>query len=258
MAKINKIKATKKTKAMPRFEKQGQSKIINSYGAVGTLIQTINNGSILISDFDTWPFYNFLITTYQNENAADYLINNSFIQDNRLVNRLAKELNINTLLGIFRMPENKYIPQNNTVEKPNRVISASFFPCWFYCPTCGNMNYYIRNNANPQFPHCHGLPKEQFSFVLISSSGEIAEIPWMEFLRSNPADINIRFSPNNQIFLITRQVALQNIWKLNQCLQQLMDRLLEKVWGPYHQKYLLMVMIENIQWLLDRVIIYVL
>ena len=62
MAKINKIKATKKTKAMPRFEKQGQSKIINSYGAVGTLIQTINNGSILISDFDTWPFYNFLIT----------------------------------------------------------------------------------------------------------------------------------------------------------------------------------------------------
>ena len=201
MAKINKIKATKKTKAMPRFEKQGQSKIINSYGAVGTLIQTINNGSILISDFDTWPFYNFLITTYQNENAADYLINNSFIQDNRLVNRLAKELNINTLLGIFRMPENKYIPQNNTVEKPNRVISASFFPCWFYCPTCGNMNYYIRNNANPQFPHCHGLPKEQFSFVLISSSGEIAEIPWMEFLRSNPADINIRFSPNNQIFL---------------------------------------------------------
>lgn len=201
MAKINKIKATKKTISMPRFEKQGQSKIINSYGAVGTLIQTINNGSILISDFDTWPFYNFLITTYQNENAADYLINNPFIQDNHLVNRLAKELNINTLLGIFRMPENKYIPHNNTVEKRTSVISASFFPCWFYCPTCGNMNYYIRNNANPQFPHCHGLPKEQFSFVLISSSGEIAEIPWMEFLRSNPADITIRFSPNNQIFL---------------------------------------------------------
>jgi hypothetical protein len=202
MAKINKIKATKKTISMPRFEKQGQSKIINSYGAVGTLIQTINNGSILISDFDTWPFYNFLRKNYQNKNATDYLINNpTFIQDNRLVNRLAKELNINTLLGIFRMPENKYIPQNNTVEEPNRVISASFFPCWFYCPTCGNMNYYIRNNTNPQFPHCHGLPKEQFSFVLISSSGEIAEIPWMEFLRSNPADITIRFSPNNQNFL---------------------------------------------------------
>lgn len=202
MAKINKNNATKKTKAMPRFEKQGQIKIINSYGAVGTLIQTINNGSILISDFDKWPFYNFLRRRYQNENAADYLINNPlFIQDNRLVNRLAKELNINTLLGIFRMPENKYIPQNNTVEKPNRVISASFFPCWFYCPTCGNMNYYIRNNTNPQFPHCHGLPKEQFSFVLISSSGEIAEIPWMEFLQSNPADITIGFSPNNQNFL---------------------------------------------------------
>ena len=101
MAKINKNNATKKTKAMPRFEKQGQSKIINSYGAVGTLIQTINNGSILISDFDTWPFYNFLRRRYQNANAADYLINNpTFIQDNRLVNRLAKELNINTLLGI--------------------------------------------------------------------------------------------------------------------------------------------------------------
>lgn len=202
MAKINKNNATKKTKAMPRFEKQGQSKIINSYGAVGTLIQTINNGSILISDFDTWPFYNFLRIRYQNENAADYLIKNpTFIQDNRLVNRLAKELNINTLLGIFRMPENKYIPQNNTLKVHTSVISASFFPCWFYCPTCGNMNYYIRNNANPQFPHCHGLPKEQFSFVLISLSGEIAEIPWMEFLRSNPADIIIRFSPNNQNLL---------------------------------------------------------
>lgn len=199
MAKTKINISTKKTNLMSRFEKQGQSKIINSYGAVGTLIQTINNGSILISDFDTWPFYNFLRRRYQNVNAADYLINNpTFIQDNRLVNRLAKELNINTLLGIFRMPENKYIPQNNTVEEPNRVISAIFFPCWFYCPTCGNMNYYIKNNANPQFPHCHGLPKEQFSFVLISSSGEIAEIPWEEFLQSNPADDKINFNTNNQ------------------------------------------------------------
>jgi len=199
MAKTKINISTKKTNLMSRFEKQGQSKIINSYGAVGTLIQTINNGSILISDFDTWPFYNFLITTYQKQNPADYLINNPFfIKDNRLVNRLVIELKINTLLGVFRMPENKYIPQNNTVEKPTSVISASFFPCWFYCPTCGNMNYYFRNNANPQFPHCHGLPKEQFSFVLISSSGEIAEIPWMEFLRSNPADNEINFNTNNQ------------------------------------------------------------
>jgi hypothetical protein len=151
----------------------------------------------LISDFDTWPFYNFLEKRYQFQNAADYLINNPFfIKDNRLVNRLAIELKINTLLGIFRMPENEHNHLTG-VREPNLVISASFFPRWFYCPTCGNMNYYFRNNANPQFPHCHGLPKEQFSFVLISSSGEIAEIPWEEFLQSNPANNEINFNTNN-------------------------------------------------------------
>ena len=78
MAKTKINISTKKTNLMSRFEKQGQSKIINSYGAVGTLIQTINNGSILISDFDTWPFYKFLEGRYQKQNPADYLINNPF------------------------------------------------------------------------------------------------------------------------------------------------------------------------------------
>ena len=187
MAKTKINISTKKTNSMSRFEKQGQSKIINSYGAVGTLIQTINNGSILISDFDTWPFYNFLRKNYQNKNAADYLIiDPQFIQDNRLVNRLAKELNINTLLGIFRMPENKYIPQNNTLKVHTSVISASFFPCWFYCPTCGNMNYYIRKEIMPGYfplsippspPSINIISEISFTIISLSSTDKL----FMEF-----------------------------------------------------------------------------
>lgn len=174
-----------------KYEKQGQSKIVNSYGAVGTLIQTINNGSLIIDNFDKWPYYRDHLR--QIRTGPEGLINNpAFIKEDRLLKRLKIELQCNSLTGIFKMPENKSDNRNGVLEE-NKVISAHFFPMWFYCPKCGNMNYYVNNPEHKQFPFCCKLPKEQFSFVLVSENGSIADIPWAKFLNADLADEQIQF-----------------------------------------------------------------
>jgi len=199
---IKNSKAKTSNKMSNRYEKQGQSKMINAYGAVGTLVQTFNNGSLMIEPFDRWPYYGALYQKYLNHNNFDYLINNpEFIKDDRLLLRLKTTFDnqLNNLVGLFKLPENE--SNWNGVETPNKVISARFFSEWFYCPQCNqdNLKHFsqLRNSANPQFPFCaiHGLKKEQFSFMIASKNGEIADIPWQEFLTSN--NQIIRFGPNN-------------------------------------------------------------
>ena len=189
MAKARAKKAgTVKHKTMSKYEKQGQSKIINSYGAVGTLIQTMNNGSLMIENFDQWPYYRMRLPALHNHDTAS-----AFIEEPRLIKRLVEDLECAGLMRIFKMPENKSTFIG--VENENNVISARFFPEWFYCPKCGKMNYFSRllNDENPQFPRCDNSLMEQFSFILISDSGKIADIPWIEFLQAGAADIDIYF-----------------------------------------------------------------
>lgn len=189
MAKARAKKAgTVKHKTMSKYEKQGQSKIINSYGAVGTLIQTMNNGSLMIENFDQWPYYRMRLPALHENNTSS-----AFIEEPRLIKRLVDDLGCAGVLRIFKMPENKSTFIG--VENENNVISARFFPEWFYCPKCGKMNYFSRllNDENPQFPRCDNSLMEQFSFILISDSGKIADIPWIEFLQAGAADIDIQF-----------------------------------------------------------------
>jgi hypothetical protein len=202
MAKTKKVKKEKKANPMSKYEKQGQSKIINSYGAVGTLIQTMNNGSLMIDDFDTWPYYKFLQQKYQQESNNFLIDNPRLIKDHRLLKRLVQQLDCNTLNGIFKMPENE-LDYRDGVKRTNEVISAHFFPMWFFCPKCGNMNYYTEPDNNPTFPRCCNMPKEQFSFVLVSEkSGEIADIPWVEFLSAPANQERINFNTDYTIYIV--------------------------------------------------------
>lgn len=176
---------------MAKYEKQGQTKIINSYGAVGTLIQTMQNGSLKIDNFDKWPYYTQLSLEFNNVRNLDYFINNpKFISDDRLVQKL-QNLAPN-ISGIFRMPENE--EKFGKIDNENKVISASLFPEWFFCPSCGKMGHMSKLIANNQMPkHCN-MFMEQFSFVLISEKGEIADIPWRDYLTSN--DNPVKFNTN--------------------------------------------------------------
>lgn len=191
MAKNNTNK-TPNIKPMSKFEKQGQSKVINSYGAVGTLIQTMNNGSLMINNFDQWPYYHKLCAHYVADNQ--FVINNpALIKEDRLLERLKAILECNTLQGIFRMPTNEFHFATG-VKSPQNVISAKLFPRYFFCPRCHQMNYYV---SDGQFPYCCGMPKEQFSFVLVSERGLIYDIPWAKFLITDPAVNVIYFNDDD-------------------------------------------------------------
>jgi hypothetical protein len=185
---------------MSKYEKQGQSKIINSYGAVGTLIQTMKNGSLKIEDFDKWPYYRKLYNKYLTQIDTGYLLNPEFIKDDRLVQKL-QDLSP-SIIGIFRMPENE--ENFGDISEPNNVISASLFPEWFFCPSCGTMKHHsqlIVGHTRQMPRHCN-MFMEQFSFVLISESGEIADIPWKEYLTEDGNKISFNaIAPDNSLVL---------------------------------------------------------
>jgi hypothetical protein len=187
---------------MSKYEKQGQSKIINSYGAVGTLIQTMKNGSLKIEDFDEWPYYRTLYNQYRTQTDTGYLLNPEFIKDDRLVQKL-QDLSP-SIIGIFSMPENEEKFGTIDHRRPNNLISASLFPEWFFCPSCGTMKHHSQLivGQNHQMPrHCN-MFMEQFSFVLISESGEIADIPWKEYLTNDGNKISFNaIAPDNTLVL---------------------------------------------------------
>jgi hypothetical protein len=102
------------------------------------------------------------------------------------------------LVGLFKLPENE--SRSKGVETDTHVISARFFSEWFYCPQCtkDNLKHESRliTRNEPKYPFCiyHGK-LEQFSFLLAAESGEIADIPWSDFLTNNADEIF--FNPNN-------------------------------------------------------------
>lgn len=200
MAKLTKnIKPKNSNRMASRYEKQGQGKMVNSYGAIGTIIQTFNNGSLMIEPFNQWPYFDSLQSKYRRMLNLNYLNDNpDFIEDGRLLARLISLFDLKYLVGLFKLPENKS-PLGGGIASVANVISASFFSEWFYCPQCTNNNLKHASQlivrSNPQYPRCpqHGK-MEQFSFLLAAESGEIADIPWGDFLTNNADEI--LFNPN--------------------------------------------------------------
>ena len=208
-------------KMAPKYEKQGQSKIINSYGAVGTLIQTLNNGSLLIDQFDNWEYYKYLVDSYNGNAGGVQFVNNSkhlFAHDPRLLNRIRTNSG-NQINALFKMPLNIKLGYNfgNQIlvdDKPphnprqREHITAKFFPRWFYCPGCGTLKHLSQWGVNNEYPRCFnnhgnfGIRLEQFSFCLASESGKIADIPWSDFLTKNGDRINFDINnPSNNLVL---------------------------------------------------------
>ena len=91
----------------------GRSKLISSYGGVGSVIDT-PNASIIIETFDNWGYPDF----FNNE------IKKYIILDDRLVNRLR-----------VRFPRLKHlvsIPIEKDYWRTEVQPQANYFPKWFY------------------------------------------------------------------------------------------------------------------------------
>ena len=149
----------------------GRSKMISSYGGVGSVVDT-PDASIIIETFDNWGYPNF----------ADQEINKHVILDDRLVNRLR-----------VRFPKLKHlvsIPIEEEDWKTDVQPQANYFPKWFYCPRCHrfmNLRDWKKHwvTGRQEFdlqcfnPDCKGERLEQVRFVLTCDNGHIHDLPWV-------------------------------------------------------------------------------
>lgn len=174
---------------MGQFEQIQTRKAISAYGGVGSIIET-RDGSILIRPFNEWPFFQALNGNFEEHNL---------ITDKRFKNRISKYFQ--QLEHLVRIPTNDF-KQGFKLENPIALLSAKYFPEWFYCNTChkfdkfDNWKYHWENNVvnedkekfyPPKCFHCYIKNKgkkrkffdlEQVRFVLTAPNGEIVDIPW--------------------------------------------------------------------------------
>ena len=172
---------------MRQYEQIQTRKIISAYGGVGSIIET-RDGAILIEDFNRWPYF-------QNEEDFEEC---NYAEDKRFLNRL--KMYFKDLEKLIKVHINEF--QKGKPKDKLALISAKYFPEWFYCHNCHrfdkleNWKKYWNNNVDkddkenfypPKCYHCYvknrkGKKKffelEQVRFILISSNGEVADIPW--------------------------------------------------------------------------------
>lgn len=174
---------------MGQFEQIQTRKAISSYGGVGSIIET-RYGSILIDNFNEWPFFQNINGQFEEHN---------FVIDKRFKNRLSKYFQ--ELEHLIKIPVND-LKQGFKPENPFAFLSAKYFPEWFYCNNCNrfdridkwkinwenNVDSYHKDNFYP--PKCYSCyvknrdkkrkfyDLEQVRFILTSPNGEIADIPW--------------------------------------------------------------------------------
>lgn len=190
---------------MARYIEHQTRKIVTSYGGVGSIIET-PEGSILIEDFEKWP----LFRPFQNEDVR-VDVDDWKITDNRLLKRLQHLKGFPKLKEFIRIPPNfAHHVRKNEPADPDRVISAEYFPRWFYCSNCDRfmpLNEWWnlwestlqkfgeraerKKFIPPKCYHCYDKAKsdnkkgraflynlEQVRFIMTSPIGEIKDIQW--------------------------------------------------------------------------------
>jgi len=186
---------------MSKYYELQTRKVVSAYGGVGSIIET-PQGALKIENFDQWPF----VKKGLNE-GEEYEIN-----DQRLLKRLRYHFPL--IKALFRVPTNTahYLKRNEPADEKS-LISAEYFPIWWYCPKCerfrplnkwwegwkNTMRKHNMKEDRAEFikPKCfacydeavqrkgkrdkktkryHEL--EQLRFVMTSPQGNIKDIPW--------------------------------------------------------------------------------
>lgn len=179
-------------------------KIISSYGGTGSIIET-PKGAMVVEEFDKWPFYRAL----KND---DLKFEDFIIQDDRLLERLKHKKGFPSLKRFLQVPTNiAHFKLRHRPHYEDRVISAKYFPKWFYCNKCERFMHIDKwwdrwkstlqkHNQRvergkfipPVCYHCYDKAKsskkgkwkkyyyhlEQVRFILTSPTGEIEDLPW--------------------------------------------------------------------------------
>ena len=215
---------------MGQFEQIQTRKAISSYGGVGSIIET-RDGSILIDNFNDWPFFQTVNGNFEEHN---------FIIDKRFKNRLSRYFQ--ELEYLVKIPVND-LKQGFKPENQFAFLSAKYFPEWFYCNNCNrfdridhwksnwenNVNSEHKDNFYPPKCYCCYVKNrekkrkfydlEQVRFVLTSPNGEIADIPWDKWAmflnkkKDNKKEVNETVSEEDIITLANVQVPEDAIFE---------------------------------------------
>ena len=215
---------------MGQFEQIQTRKAISSYGGVGSIIET-RDGSILIDNFNDWPFFQTINGKFEEHN---------FIIDKRFKNRLSRYFQ--ELEYLVKIPVND-LKQGFKPENQFAFLSAKYFPEWFYCNNCNrfdridhwksnwenNVNSEHKDNFYPPKCYCCYVKNrekkrkfydlEQVRFVLTSPNGEIADIPWDKWAmflnkkKDNKKEVNETVSEEDIITLANVQVPEDAIFE---------------------------------------------
>ena len=215
---------------MGQFEQIQTRKAISSYGGVGSIIET-RDGSILIDNFNDWPFFQSVNGKFEEHN---------FIIDKRFKNRLSRYFQ--ELEYLVKIPVND-LKQGFKPENQFAFLYAKYFPEWFYCNNCNrfdridhwksnwenNVNSEHKDNFYPPKCYCCYVKNrekkrkfydlEQVRFVLTSPNGEIADIPWDKWAmflnkkKDNKKEVNETVSEEDIITLANVQVPEDAIFE---------------------------------------------
>lgn len=176
---------------MKKLEEIRSRKAISAYGGSGSIIETLNNGSLLVEPYDYWNCYRG---------------NNLFNQEDVLNPRLLAAVqtsrpeyqNIERLVKIPTpdLEEQIYTARRGDLDN---TIRSKYFPGWFFCPRCRRLHrleewrrlWTLDNRFDDNYPSCYscssrvrgrGISRqklEQVRFVLASlDEGKLIDIPF--------------------------------------------------------------------------------
>lgn len=176
---------------MKKIENIQSRKVVSAYGGSGSIIETKDNGSLLILPYEDWRCFS------KNKGKLDT------ITDRRLLKEVQKLYP--NVASLYRIPEgdsdsNLYNPSNHTI---NNSIGSDYSPRWFYCPKCRRLHKFEdwkkkwdekypddkKFGKNPPACYSCSIQKgknkysryrlEQIRFLLASPDcGEIKDIPF--------------------------------------------------------------------------------
>lgn len=203
---------------MKKLEEIQNRKTMSAYGGVGSIIETKDNGSLLVDYYNKWGCYG--------TNGLGRVI----LNDDRLLQYLRYNKGMRSLAELREIPTPDDINKYSTKKGDLRdTIKSSYFPGWFYCrnKNCHRLFRYddwrtiweerkeweytnkrggkktfkdgkFRDNY-PACPYCNralgenrvsrSKKLEQIRFCMASlDSGEIEDIPFGQLINVQPTD----------------------------------------------------------------------
>ncbi len=189
---------------MKRLETIQRRKLASAYGGFGSIIETKDNGSLLIDDYSRWGCYSRRQLRFNPPRTVEDPRLLHFLQDRYPHLQTLYSIPLSDSLNVYTA----------SADDLRHTKLSRYFPTWFYCtnPNCRELhrlpewkekwdqefpNDHKFDKNYPACPRCSRMradgsiyrrPLEQIRFCMASlDSGDLADIPFEKFFAPNVA-----------------------------------------------------------------------